>query len=83
MSDDRRRLASELIVFSDGLEEGGLLVYARRSRVVARELLCACDELEAERSARVALQLRCETLQEIVGGAAYQACVKAEANVVR
>jgi hypothetical protein len=48
--------ARELIVFANGLEDAGHAETARRSRMVARDLLEACDELAAERSARVAIQ---------------------------
>jgi len=50
------RDARDLIVFADGLEEGGLRVYAQRARSVARDLLQCAGELRAERSARVAIQ---------------------------
>jgi len=59
--------ARDLIVFCDGIEEGGFAVYASRGRVVARELLAALDALDAERSARIALQARCETQQASLG----------------
>jgi hypothetical protein len=41
---------------------------------VDRKLLDALDALAAEQSVRRALQQRCETQQEILGKAAYQAC---------
>jgi hypothetical protein len=50
------QLAAELIVFADGAEEAGLVTYARRARVVARETLWLVDALEAERSVRRAVQ---------------------------
>ena len=50
------QLANELIVFADGAEEAGLVTYAQRARVVARETLWLVDALEAERSARRAIQ---------------------------
>lgn len=69
-----RQEAGDLIVFCDGAEEGSLPLYARRGRVVARDLLAALAALEAERSARRVLQERCETQQEILGRHAYEAC---------
>ena len=65
--------AWDLILFLDGLEDAGFPEYARRGRVVARDLLDAVDQLELERSARRALQERCETQQEILGRHAYEA----------
>ena len=64
---------AEFVAFCDGLEEGGLPEYARRARIVARDLLEALDALEAERSVRVALQNRCEAQQELLGWRAYEA----------
>jgi hypothetical protein len=59
-ADDRLDLveqsARDLIAFADGLEEGGLRVYAQRSRAVARNLLQCAADLRAERSARAAIQ---------------------------
>jgi hypothetical protein len=49
-------LAAELIVFADGAEEAGLVAYAQRARVVARETIWLVDALEGERSARRAIQ---------------------------
>jgi hypothetical protein len=48
--------ARELILFADGLEEGGLVAYAQRARVVARDLLQVAGELRAERSVRGSIQ---------------------------
>jgi hypothetical protein len=62
--------ARALIVFADGLEASGAdgtVDYARRARAVADDLLRAIDALEAERSARRALQERCERQQELLG----------------
>src|SRR5206468_1765356 len=59
MSSDPSQLAREFVVFCDGLEASGapgIDGYARRGRVVAGELLAALAELEAERSARCAIQ---------------------------
>ena len=54
--------ARELIAFADGLEEGGFRDYARRSRVVARELLQCAADVRAERSARAAIQAQRDKL---------------------
>jgi hypothetical protein len=59
--------ARDLIVFADGVEEGGLVEYARRARVVARDLLEALAALEASRSASDALKARCEKQQDLIG----------------
>jgi hypothetical protein len=64
---DPRALARDFVTYCDGVEEGGSVDYARRGRVVADELRRALDELEAERSARRALQRRCDAQQEILG----------------
>jgi hypothetical protein len=71
-----RREAEELIVFCDGIEEGGFADYAQRGRVVARELIAALADLAAERSARVALQARCEVQQELLGKRVHDALVR-------
>jgi hypothetical protein len=60
--------ARDLIVFCDGFDEGGLYPgFTRRARMVARDLLVALGELERERSARRAVQERCERQQAILG----------------
>jgi len=68
-----RRDAQRLIVFCDGIECAGLDDYASRSRVVARQSLALAEALDAERSARVALQARCLRQEEILGRRAYEA----------
>lgn len=65
--------ARELIVFADGLEEGGLVDYARRARMVARDALDAIAELDAERSARRALQAERDRLRAMLWPGAYDA----------
>jgi hypothetical protein len=62
--------ARALITFADGLEASGaegIADYARRARTVADDLLRVLDALRAERSARVAMQKRCERQQELLG----------------
>lgn len=56
MKIDARELARDFVSFCDGCEEGGLVDYARRGRVVADELRRALDALDAERSHRVSVQ---------------------------
>jgi hypothetical protein len=69
-----RDRARDLVSFCDGFDEGGLYPeFTRRARLVAGDLLDTLDELAAERSARVALQARCETQQAILGKRAYDA----------
>jgi hypothetical protein len=59
--------ARELIVWCDALTDAGLDETARRARMVARDSVELADTLDAERSARRALQERCERLQAIIG----------------
>jgi hypothetical protein len=71
-----REEAATLLVFIDGAEDSDGS-YAgpelrRRARIAARALLEALDDLEAERSVRVAVRARCEQLQRIVGQSAYR-----------
>jgi hypothetical protein len=68
-----RTRAWALLSHCGGLEETGQAPLARETRVIARAFLDALDQIEAEQSARVALQDRCETLQNIIGRAVYQA----------
>jgi hypothetical protein len=70
--------AAALVYCGDGNEPHAALDLARRGRTVARDLIAAEHQLEAERSLRVTLQQRCDTLQAIVGDAAYQACIAGE-----
>lgn len=56
-----------------GIEEAGMPVMAAETRVLCRALLETIDELTAERSARIALQDRCNAQQAILGRAVYQA----------
>jgi hypothetical protein len=65
--------ARDLVVFCDAIEEAGFPELASRSRLVAGDLLDALDMLDAERSARRALQERCERQQAILGRQADQA----------
>lgn len=58
--------AEAFVAFCDGAEEAGLVEFAQRGRTIARELLDALDMLDAERSARRAMQERCERLEEIL-----------------
>ena len=76
MTADSVRFAEDFIEFCDGLEAAGQAEYARRGRVVARELIEAIGQLEAARSAIAALRERCEKQQEILGKAVYQAMTR-------
>ena len=73
-------LARDFITFCDGLEEAGLVDYARRGRTIARELSEALDALAVERSARRAIQGQRDRLQEIIGKGAYYAAIAAAAH---
>jgi hypothetical protein len=77
MSESAADRARAFVEFLDGFEEGGFPEYARRGRLIADELERVAEELDAERSARRALQERCERQQEILGKAVYRACVEA------
>jgi len=62
---DRRQLAEQFVVFCCGVEEGGQERYAQVGRTIADLFLQALNELEAERSARVAAQERAERWEAI------------------
>jgi hypothetical protein len=70
-----REQAASLLVFLEGAEDAGGAEAGpelrRRSRLLARLALEALDDLESERSARVAIQAQRDRLLQIVGGAAY------------
>ncbi len=61
------KAAADLIVFADGLEQGGWGDYARRARCVARETIWLAQELEHERAARQAVQTARDRLLQMVG----------------
>jgi hypothetical protein len=65
---DPKRRALDLISFADGFQDAGHPELARRSRIVARDVLELDGLLAAERSVRVALQARIETLEAILLG---------------
>jgi hypothetical protein len=69
--------ARDLITFADGLEDVGLIDTARRSRVVARDLLEIVDQLRDERSARQAAQKSYERCLNVIGKRADEAMVEA------
>ncbi len=68
--------ARDLLVFAEGFDEAGHTGIARRSRVVARELLWALDALQAERSARVAIQKQRDECLQILANHAGEALAK-------
>jgi hypothetical protein len=68
-----RSRAERFIAFCDGLEEAGQADYARRGRLIADDLLRALTMLDSERSARQALQRRCEGQQAILARHIWQA----------
>ena len=63
---DARQRAGTFVAFCDGAEEAGLVDYAQRGRMIARDLIEALDQLDSERSARRAMQERAERLEEIL-----------------
>lgn len=75
---DARDRARDFVVFCDGIEEAGLVQYARHGRDVARLLVEALDALEAERSSALALLARCERQQAILGKRADDAIAEAQ-----
>ncbi len=58
--------ARDFVLFCDGVESAGQVGYARRGRALADLFSQTLVELEAERSARVALQQRIDTLERIL-----------------
>jgi hypothetical protein len=58
--------ARDLLTFADGLEEAGLPEIARRSRMVARDVLELAEELTAERSARRSSQENYERARDVI-----------------
>ena len=58
--------ARELIVFADGAEEAGLVMYAQRARDVARDALRVAKDLRAERSVRASIQAERDRLREML-----------------
>lgn len=53
----RRELAALFTTFCDGIEDAGMTRYAQIGRTVADELRRCANELEAERSARIKIQV--------------------------
>jgi hypothetical protein len=60
--------ARALLDYCDGLEDGGLVNYAAKARIVARDAVELVEIVEVERSARVPLQRRIEALEGILRG---------------
>jgi hypothetical protein len=76
---DSRERARRLVAMVDGIDvigQPGRRPLTSLARRVAEDSVASLDMLAAERSARLALQARCERLEAIVGKAAYAACVK-------
>lgn len=69
---DAREHAHLYRALMDGLGECGFNLAASRGRLVVGDLLEALDQLEAERSLRVALQARCDEQQEALGRVAFR-----------
>jgi hypothetical protein len=65
---DPAERARELIAFTRGMEEAGFPDFpqwTRLSRVVARDVLELDEQLDAERSARLAIQARADRLEKL------------------
>jgi hypothetical protein len=75
--------ARALIAFTDGLEEPGLGETARRSRVVARDVLELAEALASERSARRASQADYKRCLDVLANAAGGALVEASGSTMR
>jgi hypothetical protein len=58
--------AAELLTYADAYEDAGHTELARRSRVVARELQRVLQELDAERSARRAMQEQRDQARQVI-----------------
>lgn len=71
-----RKRAKELLVFADGIEDAGHPELARRSRVVARDVLRLTDQLNDERSARQHIQVQRDAAVGILGQHAHKAAVR-------
>lgn len=71
-----RQRAQALLIRAQGIREGGAPQLAEDSAFIAQRLLETMDELDAERSARIAIQARNDRLENIIGKAAYNACAK-------
>lgn len=62
----RRNLADLFTTFCDGVEDAGMTRYAQIGRTVADELKRCANELDGERSARVAMQVARDRLQTVL-----------------
>lgn len=71
-----RDRAQALLVFCDGVEDAGHPELARRSRVVARDVLRLADELDRERSARRTVQAQRDECLQILANHAAQGMTK-------
>jgi hypothetical protein len=71
--------ARDLILFADGVQEGagGFPELARRARVAARDVLELAEQLDAERSARVAMQKARDEALDVLRRRAGQAMAAA------
>jgi hypothetical protein len=67
---DAEERANLLLLEAAVLSGAGFEPLGATARLVAADVIALAQELRLERSARVALQKRCETLEEIVGKAA-------------
>jgi hypothetical protein len=75
--------ARHLLAATSLLRELGLEELAADSRAVARIALDLADELDAERSARRALQAKADRLEAIVGKGIYYGCIAQAATDAR
>jgi hypothetical protein len=74
VSADAVARANLLLTETELFREFGMGDIAATARTVALDALELVDQLEAERSARRALQARCEQLQAIIGNAVHESC---------
>ena len=75
-TEELRERAGRLLANTEAFQKLGLGEMSADARMLARLCLELCDELEVERSVRVAIQKREETLLSIVGAATYNAMLE-------
>ena len=75
-----RERAAALVAFAEGLDQAGLTELARRARLAAGDVVELADEVESERSARLAMQTNYARCLNIIGRAAYDSVEAAVAE---
>ena len=75
-TDEARERARKFLDETNAFAELGLQELSADARMLARLLLELGDELDAERSARIAQQHECTRLRKFIGGPAHKALRK-------